>query len=105
MLLAMRVVIAPDSFKGTLTADAAAQAIATGAARVLPAVETVLRPLADGGEGTVAAALRAGWSARSVRVAGPDGEPVTAGFALRDRAAVVELAAAGGSASWPGSRR
>ncbi len=96
MLLAVRIVIAPDSFKGTLTADEAAEAIASGAARALPGVENVLRPVADGGEGTVAAALRAGWSARSERVAGPDGAPVTATFALRDRTAVVELATAAG---------
>ncbi len=96
MLLTVRIVIAPDSFKGTLTADQAAEAIASGAARALPGAETVLRPVADGGEGTVAAALRAGWSARSERVAGPDGAPVTATFALRDRTAVVELATAAG---------
>lgn len=96
MLLAMRIVIAPDSFKGTLTAEAAAESIATGARRALPDAEIVLRPVADGGEGTVAAALRAGWLARTVHVEGPDGGPVTATFALRDRTAVVELATAAG---------
>ena len=96
MLLAVRIVIAPDSFKGTLTADAAAEAIAAGARRALPDAECVLRPIADGGEGTVAAALRAGWSARTARVSGPDGAPVTATFALRERTAVVELATAAG---------
>lgn len=96
MLLAVRIVIAPDSFKGTLSAGEAAQAIAAGAGRVHPTAETLLRPVADGGEGTVAAALRAGWSGRSERVAGPDGGPVTATFALRDRTAVIELATAAG---------
>src|SRR4051794_30797758 len=96
MLLAVRIVIAPDSFKGTMTAEAAAEAIASGARRARPDAEVVLRPVADGGEGTVAAALRAGWSARSASVTGPDGVPVTATFALRDRTAVVELATAAG---------
>jgi glycerate kinase len=66
---AVRVVIAPDSFKGSLAADRAADALATGVARALPAAALVLRPVADGGEGTVAAALRAGWTARTARVA------------------------------------
>jgi glycerate kinase len=96
MLLDVRIVVAPDSFKGTLAADAAAEAIAAGAARVLPGAEVVLRPVADGGEGTVAAALRAGWTPRDARVSGPDGAPVTATFALRGRIAVVELATAAG---------
>jgi glycerate 2-kinase len=72
----------PDSFKGSLTADEAAAAIAGGVGRVLPDAEVLLRPVADGGEGTVAAALRAGYAARVVRVSGPDGRPVEAVFAL-----------------------
>jgi glycerate kinase len=78
MLLSMRIVVAPDSFKGSLTADEAAAAIAGGVGRVLPDAEVLLRPVADGGEGTVAAALRAGYAARVVRVSGPDGRPVEA---------------------------
>jgi glycerate kinase len=96
MLLAMRIVIAPDSFKGSLDADRAAAAIAAGIARVLPDAERVLLPVADGGEGTVAAALRAGYAARSARVAGPDGRTVHATFALDGTTAVVELATAAG---------
>jgi glycerate kinase len=96
MLRGVRIVIAPDSFKGTLSADLAAAAIATGLARVLPAAELLLRPIADGGEGTVAAALRAGYSPRTVRVSGPDGHPVQATFATDDGTAVVELASAAG---------
>jgi glycerate 2-kinase len=96
MLLAMRIVIAPDSFKGSLTADAAAAAIAAGVGRVLPDAEVLLRPVADGGEGTVAAALRAGYAARGVRVTGPDGSPVEAVFALDADTAVLELASAAG---------
>jgi glycerate kinase len=96
MLLGVRIVIAPDSFKGTLAADRTAEAIATGLARVLPAAQILLRPVADGGEGTVAAALRAGYSARAARVSGPDGRPVDATLAVDSGTAVVELASAAG---------
>ncbi len=96
MLLVVRIVIAPDSFKGTLAAEHAAEAIAAGVRRALPAAEPVLRPLADGGEGTVAAALRAGYRSRTVRVAGPDGRPVDAVLGLQGATAVLELAAAAG---------
>ncbi|WP_199584777.1 glycerate kinase [Blastococcus sp. TF02A-30] len=92
----MRVVIAPDSFKGSLPADRAAEAIAAGVVRVLPSAEPVLRPVADGGEGTVAAALRAGCTPRTARVSGPDGGPVDAVFAVDGTTAVLELAAAAG---------
>ncbi len=96
MLLVVRVVVAPDSFKGTLSADDAAAAIAEGLARALPGVEAVLRPVADGGEGTVAAALRAGYRPRTARVTGPDGRPVDAVRAVLGTTAVLELATAAG---------
>lgn len=96
MLLVVRIVVAPDSFKGTLSADGAATAIADGLARALPGAEAVLRPVADGGEGTVAAALRAGYRPRTARVAGPDGRPVDAVRAVLGTTAVLELATAAG---------
>ncbi len=96
MLLVVRIVVAPDSFKGSLSADRAARAIAAGIVRAVPGAEPVLRPVADGGEGTVAAALRAGWSPRTAVVTGPDGRPVEAVLALLGTAAVVELATAAG---------
>jgi glycerate 2-kinase len=96
MLLVVRIVVAPDSFKGTLSADGAAAAIAAGLARVLPGAEAVLRPGADGGEGTVAAAVRAGYGARTARVTGPDGRPVEAVRAVLGTTAVLELATAAG---------
>jgi glycerate 2-kinase len=96
MLSAVKVVIAPDSFKGSLAADRVADALAAGLRRVRPDVEAVLRPIADGGEGTVAAALRAGYRPRAVRVSGPDGRPVEATIALDGTTAVVELATAAG---------
>jgi len=96
MLLVVRIVVAPDSFKGTLSADGAAAAIADGLARALPGAEAVLRPVADGGEGTVVAALRAGYRPRTVRVTGPDGRPVEAVRAVLGTTAVLELATAAG---------
>jgi glycerate kinase len=96
MLFGVRIVIAPDSFKGTVAADLAAEAIARGLARALPAAEVVVLPVADGGEGTVAAALRAGYWPRSARVSGPDGRPVEATIAVNGSTAVVELASAAG---------
>jgi glycerate kinase len=96
MLLVVRIVIAPDSFKGSLAADRAAAAIAEGVRRAAPDAECVERPVADGGEGTVAAALRAGYRAVAAPVSGPDGRPVDAVLALDGDTAVVELAAAAG---------
>jgi glycerate kinase len=96
MLLAVRIVIAPDSFKGSLDADGAARAIAAGLRRVVPGADLVLRPVSDGGEGTVAAALRAGSAVRTVQVSGPDGRPVRAEFAVDGGTAVIELATAAG---------
>src|SRR6201999_1059183 len=72
---ALRVVIAPDSFKGTLDAAAAAEALATGWSRVRPSDDVVVLPLADGGEGTLEA-LSAGLDATCLRTAvvtGPGG--------------------------------
>ena len=96
MLRVVRIVIAPDKFKGTLDADGVADAIAAGIARVRPDAELLLRPVADGGDGTVAAALRSGWTPLAVRVTGPDGSPREAVLALDDGTALVELATAAG---------
>ncbi len=94
-----RVVIAPDSYKGTLSAVAAAAALADGWRTVRPGDEIVTIPLADGGEGTldaIQAAVPAA-SRRSRRVTGPDGRPVDARWLLLpDGTAVVELAQSSG---------
>ncbi len=95
----MRVIAAPDSFKGSIGAAAAAAALASGWLRVRPADELIQLPLADGGEGTLAVLAAAAPSARwhAERVAGPVGEPVRAAWLeLAGNAAVVELAAAAG---------
>ena len=88
----MRVVVAPDKFKGCLPAADVAEAVARGIRSARPAVETVLVPVADGGDGTVAAALSAGWSEVVVDAVGPTGQPVRATYARQDQRAVVELA-------------
>ena len=95
----MRVVIAPDKFKGSLTALEAAEAMARGLSRVDPSAEIDRVPMADGGEGTVAALVAAtGGSYRTVTVTGPLGDPVVASFGLLGdgRTAVLEMASASG---------
>ena len=95
----MRVVAAPNPYKGSLSAPEAAAAIRRGVLRVWSDAEVLEVPVADGGEGTVDALVAAhGGDLVTVTVEGPLGEPVEASFGLIDegRTAVVELAAASG---------
>ncbi|GGV38358.1 glycerate kinase [Actinomadura cremea] len=95
----MRIVVAPDSFKGGLSAAAVCAAVETGVRRAAPGATVTPVPMADGGEGTVDCFLRARGGEEITRtVTGPLGRPVEARYAIsRDgRAAVVELAAASG---------
>ncbi|MFE6866151.1 glycerate kinase [Kitasatospora sp. NPDC057692] len=96
----MRVVLAPDSFKGTVTARDAAQALAAGWRSVRPDDELLIRPMADGGEGTLdalAPALPGAVLHLVPDCTGPDGGPVTGRYALLpDGTALVELADTGG---------
>ncbi|MGE3773278.1 MAG: glycerate kinase [Gammaproteobacteria bacterium] len=103
----MKIVIAPDSFKESLDAPAVAKAIEKGLERVLPGVDCVRAPLADGGEGTVEAVVAATGGRRIRRtVRGPLGEAVTAVFGLLpDGSAVIEMAAASGLPLIPPARR
>jgi glycerate 2-kinase len=96
------VVIAPDKFKGTLTAAEVAAHVATGLGRVQPGVEVIQVPVADGGDGTVEAAQAAGYRRIELEVSGPTGQPVTAAFAFSDGTAVVESAQACGLSRLPG---
>ncbi|PZG77134.1 glycerate kinase, partial [Streptomyces sp. NTH33] len=91
-----RVLVAADKFKGSLTAVQVAERVTAGLRRVVPEVEVEALPVADGGDGTVDAAVAAGFERREVRVAGPLGDEVTAAFALRGDTAVVEMAEASG---------
>ncbi len=90
------VLVAADKFKGSLTAVQVAERVTTGLRRVLPGLEVETLPVADGGDGTVAAAVAAGFERREARVTGPLGQAVTATYALRDGTAVVEMAEASG---------
>ncbi|MEU6219366.1 glycerate kinase [Streptomyces sp. NPDC047022] len=91
-----RVLIAADKFKGSLTAVEVARRVTAGLRSVVPGLEVEALPVADGGDGTVDAAVAAGFERRQARVAGPLGDEVTAAFALRDGIAVVEMAEASG---------
>jgi glycerate kinase len=94
----VRVVLAPDKFKGSLDAARVAEALAAGVRDVLPGANCVPIPMADGGDGTVEAFLAGGATARTVRVGGPLGAPVEATYARDGRTAIVEMAAASGLA-------
>lgn len=104
----MRVVIAPDKFKGSLSAPEVASRLGAGlragfAARgAAGTFEATLIPVADGGEGTLDAAVGSGFTRRSATVTGPTGQPITAEFAVRGTEAVIEMAAASGLAVLPG---
>ncbi|MGJ6981625.1 glycerate kinase [Aestuariimicrobium soli] len=113
----MRVVVAVDKFKGSLTGVEANEAVARGVLGVLPDAEVVQLPVADGGDGTLDAARAAGFTWNPVTCTGPTGEPVESGFCRRDVAlgqggaagqggavAVVELADACGLLRLPAAR-
>ncbi|MEX1139966.1 MAG: glycerate kinase [Bacteroidota bacterium] len=95
----MKILIAPDSFKGTLTAVEAAQAMAEGARSVVPDAVIVELPIADGGEGTVEALVRAtGGKTKKATVTGPLGFPTVATWGILGdgTTAVLEMASASG---------
>jgi len=98
------VVIAPDKFKGSLGAPEVAARIGAGLRRVRPDVPLLELPVADGGDGTVDAAVAAGFARVRAGVSGPTGEPVTASYAVRGDVAVVELAEASGLRVLPSRR-
>jgi len=104
----VKVVVAPNAFKGTLTASQAGAAIARGVREVFPDADVVEVPVADGGDGTVEAIVSARRGRyRTARVEGPLGDPVEARYGLIDdgRTAVVELATASGLALISDHRR
>lgn len=97
-----RVLVAPDKFKGCLSAAEVAAAIARGLRTARPGLDVVELPVADGGDGTVEAALTAGYTAVHAPATGPTGQPSTARYARRGDRAVVELAAVVGLDLLPG---
>ncbi len=99
----MKIVVAPDKFKGSLTAARVAECIAAGLER-RSGVRCVRLPLADGGDGSVDAALAAGFRPYPVWVAGPLGQLHRATIAYDGRTAVVEMANTCGITLLPGDR-
>ncbi len=104
----MRIVITPDSFKGSLSSIKAADAIEAGIRKVFAGAEILKVPMADGGEGTVEAMVQAtGGSIVAVDVMGPLGNPVPSFYGLLGdgRTAVIEMAAASGLPLVPVEKR
>ena len=104
----MRVVVAPDSYKGSVSAVGVAAALERGVLRVFPQAEVRKIPIADGGEGTVEALVTAtGGQMKQERVRGPLGEVVDAcwGILGDGKTAVIEMAAASGLPLVPPDRR
>ncbi|WP_457946700.1 glycerate kinase [Pseudarthrobacter sp. alpha12b] len=98
----MRVVIAPDKFKGSLSAPEVCSHLEKGLQRGAGGnLEVVRIPVADGGEGTLDAAVGSGFTRRTATVTGPTGQPVEADFAVRGHEAVIEMATASGLALVP----
>jgi len=104
----MKVVIAPDSFKESLSAEAVAAAVAEGVRKAFPNAEIVTVPMADGGEGTLSAVLASvGGELQYTRVSGPLGTEVMAswGWLADTRTAVIEMAEASGLHLVPAGQR
>ncbi|MBO5245189.1 MAG: glycerate kinase [Selenomonadales bacterium] len=95
----MKIVIAPDSYKGSVSAVAVAQAMERGVHKVFPDAQVIKMPIADGGEGTVETMIEAsGGTWIEETVVGPLGEPVKAGWGIMGDGVtgVIEMAAASG---------
>jgi glycerate kinase len=105
----MRIVIAPDKFKGSLPAAEVAAALAAGLRAGLSEaglgdVELIMMPVADGGDGTVDAAVAAGFVRVPITATGPTGQPVTTSYGRRGDLALVELATVCGLERLPGGQ-
>jgi len=99
----MRVVVAPDKFKGSATAAQVAAALAAGLRLIRPDLDIAEVPVADGGDGTVTAAIAAGFTPAGTTAEGPVGEPVETTFAVRGGTAVIEMADVAGLRRLPPS--
>ena len=96
------VVIAPDKFKGSLTAAEAAHAMSVGLKRGHPTLTTVQCPVADGGDGTLGTVLAAGFERIAVYAKGPTGQVVHTAYARSGKTAIVEMAEICGLQRLPG---
>lgn len=104
----MKIIIAPDSFKGSLTAVEAANAIERGIKKAFKEAETVLLPVGDGGEGTMETLVTATrGETRTVSVTGPLGNQVEAAYGILgdSETCVIEMATASGLHLMPGEKR
>ncbi|MBR5596709.1 MAG: glycerate kinase [Lachnospiraceae bacterium] len=104
----MKVVIAIDSFKGSLSSLEAGEAIKYGVLKVMPDAKVVVRPLADGGEGTIEAlTFGMGGQVESVEVTGPLGEKVKCRYGILEesKTAIMEMAQAAGITLVPEAKR
>ena len=99
-----RVLLAPDKFKGSLTAAEVSGHLATGLRSVRPDVEVEVVPVSDGGDGLLDVARQVGFDTASVVAAGPTGVPGDAAYAVRDDEAVAELAEVCGLVRLPDDR-
>ena len=101
----MKIVIAPDSFKGSASSSEIGRWIASGIHSVIPNCETVTIAIGDGGEGSLDSVLQSGFTAIECEVLGPVDNPVRAKFGLRDKTALIEMAQASGLAQLPEGRK
>jgi glycerate 2-kinase len=102
--MTVRILVAPDKFKGSATAAEVADALRRGLLRADPDLEVRAAPVADGGEGTLEAALAAGFEREPVTATGPTGQPVITAYARKGDTAVVEMADVSGLARLPEGR-
>ena len=101
----MKIVIAPDSFKGSASSHEIAQWIESGIHAVIPDCETVKIAIGDGGEGSLAAVLTAGFKPYQCEVVGPLRNLVIAEFGIKDKTAFIEMAQASGLSQLPGGEK
>ncbi len=104
----MKIIVAPDKFKGSMSATEAAELIEAGIKSVIPGVEIYKFPLSDGGEGLVESlAGKPGGTTKTLSVTGPLGKPVDAEMGLIDggKTGIIEMAAASGLALVPENER
>ena len=92
----MKIVLAPDSFKGSLSATGVVEVLAEGIRESAPGAAITEQPLSDGGEGTLDVLAHHGFEIHTLTVPGSWGQPVVARFASRDGVAVIESAQAFG---------
>ena len=101
----MKILIAPDKFKGTLSAKQVCNIVGKAIAAISPDTEIIELPLADGGEGTIDALREDGDTSVTVDVCGPSFTPVEAEYIIKGDAAVIEMAESSGLMKVPAAAR